>query len=54
VGLSLENLPHLERWCKRLVAMPAVQQGLNLPIPQDILHQQSKEGLETAGRKLVQ
>lgn len=53
-GLSLETLPHLQRWCVTMRALPAVQRGLDVPVPQEIIRQQRKETLETAGKKLFE
>eukprot|EP01112_Ceratiomyxa_fruticulosa_P023230 TRINITY_DN879_c0_g1_i4.p1 TRINITY_DN879_c0_g1~~TRINITY_DN879_c0_g1_i4.p1 ORF type:complete len:238 (-),score=66.34 TRINITY_DN879_c0_g1_i4:125-838(-) len=39
-GVSLESFPHVQKWIDRIEARPAVQKGLNTPVPdrlQDLL-----------------
>ena len=38
-GVEIEDLPNLCRWQQALAARPAVQRGLDVPVPQAILKQ---------------
>ncbi len=35
-GISIDGLPHLERWLNQLAARPAVQRGLLVPTPEPL------------------
>ena len=34
-GVSIDDLPHLRRWCETMEARPAVQRGIAVPAEQD-------------------
>lgn len=40
-GVGIEDLPNLWRWHQALAGRPAVQRGLDVPIPQETLKQRS-------------
>ncbi|MGJ8687201.1 MAG: glutathione S-transferase family protein [Spongiibacteraceae bacterium] len=49
-GVSLEGLPHLERWLQLLRARPAVQKGLNVPDSLDLTKATEEEQEDFAER----
>lgn len=52
-GVSIEGLPHVQRWLSDIAARPAAQRGVAVPI--DILKLRASEAgrLEQAGRSLL-
>jgi glutathione S-transferase len=52
-GLSIEDLPNLSAWCDRLAERPAVQRGLDVPVPQDELDDISEEEAEKLGQSIT-
>jgi len=53
-GVSLEGLPHLERWMRQLAARPACQRGIEVPRPVRIEEGQGAEQFVAEARKMVE
>ncbi|MFB6351430.1 MAG: glutathione S-transferase family protein [Bradymonadaceae bacterium] len=52
-GLSLEGLANVDAWLERIEQRPAVQRGLDVPVPQDELDQISEDEAEDLGKSIV-
>jgi GST-like protein len=54
-GVSLDGLPHLERWKKQLAARPACQRGIDVPPrPERVEDGQGTEKFIEAARRMVE
>lgn len=53
-GIEAEDLEHLMRWLNAIDSRAAVQRGLDVPIPQEVLKKRSKQEKTTEGTKIVQ
>lgn len=52
-GVPLEGLPHLQDWCERLAERPAVQHGLDVPVPREEMDDISEEEAEQLGKDIT-
>ncbi len=52
-GISFEGLPNLSAWMERMSERPAVQRGLDVPVPQEELDDISEEEAEELGKSIV-
>ena len=52
-GVSIEGLNHLERWLGDMYARPAVQRGLDVPVPQEELNRRSEAERTREGTRMV-
>ena len=54
--MQISDLPHLQKWFKRIEERPAVQKGLNIPEPNKFSEAQSEEKVQVrehaCGQKL--
>ena len=53
-GVSVDGLDHLQRWMEAMNARPAVQRGVAVPKPPEVLDDTTAEELVKSGRSLVQ
>lgn len=52
-GVDIDGLHHLERWINDMYARPAVQRGLDVPVPQADLNKRSEAERVREGIKMV-
>ncbi len=52
-GIPLDNFPHLDEWCDRMFERPAVQRGLDVPVPLEEMEDVSDEEAEELGRNIT-
>jgi len=52
-GVDIDGLDNLRRWLRVLEARPAVQRGLNVPVPQDQLQQRTETERARDASRLV-
>ncbi len=52
-GVDLGGLPNIQAWVERMEARPAVQRGLDVPVPQEELAKKTVEEAEEEGKKIV-
>ena len=56
-GLSLDGLPHLQRWCDQIANRPAARRGIQVPFVVDAMERAEGEGADQLARdirKMVQ
>lgn len=52
-GVEIDDLEHLGRWLEEMAARPAVQRGLDVPVPQDELARRSESERARDGIAMV-
>jgi GSH-dependent disulfide-bond oxidoreductase len=52
-GVAIDNLPSLQRWLEAIAARPAVQKGIDVPVPLGARDTGAKKTIESA-RKILQ
>ena len=52
-GVDFDGLSNLEAWMERISERPAVQRGLDVPVPQEELDHISEEEAEELGKSIV-
>lgn len=52
-GLTLDDLPNLQRWLQTMAARPGVQRGLDVPEKQATLERKPENEQATMGRRII-
>jgi len=52
-GVDIEGLPHLQRWLDQMRGRPAVQRGLDVPVPREELKKRGEEQRARDGIRMV-
>jgi GST-like protein len=52
-GVEIADLEHLQRWMRALRARPAVQRGLDVPVPRAQLAQRSEHDRAELGKRII-
>lgn len=52
-GISVEGLPHLQRWMASLAQRPGVQRGMAVPRPVDLSRKEDQDSIVEQARKIL-